>query len=202
MNSRSMFTPMSFQDSQTHTKTKTGAQPHPQQEPQVHLHVCTVQSGSRNLHSKFEKTFASETDAYELVNSYDAISVQQLGIEVAVKPSFTTAASTSFFTYLDICFAYSVEESNDFINNNNNMKKMVFFGHPTRVAITREASGKEVNTRLQLEMQNLTLSYLILSYLILSYLILSYLILSYLIFLLYSYYYYQFISFYFIFLLF
>ena len=167
MNSRSMFTPMSFQDSQTHTQTKTDTHPHPYNEPQVHLHVCTVQSGSRNLHSKFEKTFSSDTDAYELVNSYDAISVQQLGIEVAVKPSFTTSASTSFFTYLDICFAYSVEESNDFINNNNNMKKMVFFGHPTRVAITREASGKEVNLRPKFEIHYLILSYLILSYFIL-----------------------------------
>ena len=134
MNPRTTFAPMSLQDTKTQTQTQTGSQ------CEVHLHVCSVQSGSRNLHSKFEKTFSSDTDAYELVNSYDTISVQQLGIEVGVKPSFITAASTSFFSYLDICFAYSVEESLDF----SNTKKVVFFGHPIRVAVTRKACGREV----------------------------------------------------------
>ena len=147
MNSRTMFAPMT-----THTETHTQSQSHTDTDTEreelskVHLHVCSVQSASRNLHSKFEKTFSSETDAYELVNSYDTISVQQLGIEVTPKPSFVTTATTSFFSYLDICFAYLVEEAHDF----SNTKKMVFFGHPTRVAVTREACGREVIIRRNL----------------------------------------------------
>ena len=145
MNSRTMFAPMTTH-TETHTQSNTDTDTDREELSKVHLHVCSVQSASRNLHSKFEKTFSSDTDAYELVNSYDTISVQQLGIEVFPKPSFVTTATTSFFSYLDICFAYLVEEAHDF----SNTKKMVFFGHPVRVAVTREACGREVIIRLNL----------------------------------------------------
>ena len=63
-----------------------------------------------------------------------------MAIEVPIRPSYTSSFSTSFFTYIDICYAYTVEDSFETYH-----KKLIFFGNPIRVVVTKNVTNKEVH---------------------------------------------------------
>ena len=107
----------------------------------------------RDSHNKIDKAYPDTADAYELINTYNQISVHQLALEVPIRPAYSPSISTSFFSYIDICFAYQVTDH--FEAQGISQKKLIFFGFPLRVVLTKTTNSKQIHDSIWSAVQRL-----------------------------------------------
>lgn len=69
----------------------------------------------------------------------------EMAVECPVRSAYvsTISTSTSFFSQLDICYGYQVDDA--MMSYNTIQKKIVFFGYPIRLVINKNATNKEIH---------------------------------------------------------